>query len=132
LKSNQAVAGRFSQLAPDLASVEAVMDQTLCVYMTAASAAEATRIGRALVEERLAACVNVLGGMHSIYRWQGAVEEADEVAMIAKTTVGRFAALERRARELHGYDVPCVVAWPHSRGNGPFLDWIRAETAPGT
>ena len=107
------------------------MDQTLCVYMTASSVAEANRIGRALVEERLAACVNVLGGIHAIYRWQGAVEEADEVAMIAKTTAPRFRDLENRVRELHGYDVPCVVAWPHSAGHGPFLDWVRAETAPG-
>jgi periplasmic divalent cation tolerance protein len=106
------------------------MDQTLCVYMTASSAAEAGRIGRALVEERLAACVNVLSGIRSIYRWQGAVEEAEEVAMIAKTTADRFASLERRVRELHSYDVPCVVAWPHSAGHKPFLDWIRAETAP--
>jgi periplasmic divalent cation tolerance protein len=106
------------------------MGQTLCAYMTAASAAEATRIGRALVEERLAACVSVLGGMHSIYRWQGAVEEVDEVAMIARTTVGRFADLERRVRELHGYDVPCAVAWPHSTGNGPFLDWDPGRDCP--
>ena len=81
----------------------------LMVEITAPSAEEAERIGRTLVEERLAACVNLLGGIHSIYRWQGAVEEADEVAMIAKTTATRFAALDRRVRELHGYDVPCVV-----------------------
>ena len=105
------------------------MTQTLCVYLTAPDRDVALRLARALVDERLAACVNLLGPIRSVYRWQGAVEEADEVAMIAKTTAGQFAALEQRVRALHPYEVPCIVAWPHSHGTAPFLDWIAAETS---
>lgn len=98
------------------------------VYMTAASREEAMRIGRALVEERLAACVNVLGGMTSVYRWEGVVETAEEVAFIAKTRRDLFEPLAARVRELHSYTVPCIVALPVERGNAAYLDWLRAET----
>lgn len=101
----------------------------IVVYMTAGSEAAAHRIGRALVEEGLAACVNLLGPMRSIYRWKGAVEEAQEVAFIAKTRSDRFAALAARVAELHDYEVPCVVALPLRDGNAAYLEWLRAETA---
>jgi len=99
------------------------------VYMTAASREEAMRIGRALVEERLAACVNVLGGMTSVYRWEGAVETAEETVFIAKTRRDLFEPLAARVRELHSYTVPCIVELPVERGNPAYLDWLRAETA---
>ena len=99
------------------------------VYMTAGSREEAAAIGRRLVEERLAACVNILAPMQSIYRWQGRIEEAREAAMIAKTTADCLERLVARVRELHAYDCPCVVAWEISAGNPAFLDWIAEGTA---
>jgi periplasmic divalent cation tolerance protein len=98
------------------------------VYITMNSLDEARRIGRALVEERLAACVNLIGGMASIYRWQDAVEEAQEVVMIAKTRADLFDRLETRVKELHSYDCPCIVALPVSAGHAPYLEWIRSGT----
>ncbi len=99
------------------------------VYMTAADEDEAGRIGRALVEARLAACVNVIPGMRSFYRWQGEVQDDREVVMIAKTREALVGALVARVKELHSYDCPCVVALPIIAGNPDFLAWIEAETA---
>lgn len=99
-------------------------------YVTVPSEAEAARIGRALVEERLAACVNILPGMRSIYRWQGRVEEAAEAVLIAKTRADRFTALSVRVRELHPYELPCIVALRIEGGDAGYLDWIRHESLP--
>ena len=96
-------------------------DQILSVYVTAADADEARRIGRALVEENLAACVNVLPGHTAIYRWEGKLEEGAECAFLARTTAGRFEAL----RALHSYDLPCIVAFPSETGDPEFLEWVR-------
>ncbi len=101
-------------------------DQVLSVYVTAADADEARRIGRALVEENLAACVNVLPGHTAIYRWEGKLEEGAEGAFLAKTTAGRFEELRSRVRALHSYDLPCIVAFPAETGDPEFLDWVRA------
>ncbi|GAA4255966.1 divalent cation tolerance protein CutA [Azospirillum formosense] len=98
-------------------------------YITAGSRDEARCIGRALVEERLAACANILDGMTSIYRWQGVIEEANEAVLIAKTRAELFDRLATRVRELHSYDVPCVVELRVGRGNPAYLDWLRDETA---
>ena len=98
------------------------------VYMTAGSRVEAERIGRTLVEERLAACVNILGGMTSVYHWQGAVETAEETVVIAKTRAALFDRLTERVKELHSYDVPCVVELPIGRGNPDYLGWLWDET----
>ncbi len=98
------------------------------VYMTASSADEAATIGKALVEERLAACVNLIGPMTAIYRWQGEIQTGDEVVMIAKTRDDLVAALTARVKALHSHDCPCVVALPIDGGNREFLDWIEAET----
>ena len=97
-------------------------------YITAGSRDEALRIGRALVDERLAACANILDGMTSIYRWQGAVEEATETVLIAKTRAELFDRLAARVRDLHSYEVPCVVELKVGRGNPAYLDWLRDET----
>lgn len=102
--------------------------EALLVYMTAGSAEEAGSIARVLVEERLAACVNVIEGMRSVYRWQGSVEEASEAVMIAKTSVGGFDALAARVREVHSYDTPCIVALPLAAGDRGYLDWILANS----
>lgn len=104
--------------------------ETLFIYMTAGSMAEARGIARALVEERLAACVNLVDGMRSIYRWQDAVEEGEEVVMIAKAPADGFDALARRVRDLHGYETPCIVALPLVAGDPGYLDWIRANSGP--
>ncbi len=103
---------------------------TLCwVYMTASSEEEARRIGRVLVEERLAACVNILPGMTSLYWWQGKVEEGHETVLIAKSRQALVPALTQRVKALHTYTVPCVVALPILDGNPDFLRWIGEETA---
>jgi len=97
-------------------------------YITAGSPEEAKRIGRALVEERLAACINILPGMISIYRWQGAVETAEEAVLIAKTRADLFERLTARVKELHGYEVPCVVELRVGRGNPDYLAWLERES----
>lgn len=101
---------------------------TACiVYMTATDRSEALRIGHALVEERLAACVNLLGEITSLYRWDGAVQQAGEVAFIAKTTAEKVAALTKRVEALHSYETPCVVAVPVTGGSALFLEWVAGE-----
>jgi periplasmic divalent cation tolerance protein len=102
---------------------------TMCwVYMTAATPEEARRIGRALVEERLAACVNIIPGMTSFYRWQGNIDEGRETVLIAKTRQALVERLTARVKALHSYAVPCVVALPILGGNPDFLQWIGEET----
>ena len=86
-------------------------------------------IARALVDERLAACVNVLGPMTSFYRWHGAVERDVERQLLIKTTRGRVAALQARLIELHPYDLPEFVVLPVSEGGPAYLDWVRNETS---
>ena len=98
------------------------------VYMTAGSLDEAERIGWALVSERLAACVNLLPAMQSIYRWDGKVQQEAEVAMLAKTRTELIERLTRRVLELHSYECPCVVAVPIEGGNPAFLEWVRSES----
>ena len=101
------------------------------VYATAGDAAEALRIARAVVEERLAACGNIIDGMRSVYWWQGAVQEAGEAVLILKTTDDRLGALIARVRDLHSYDCPCIEALPVVAGNQGFLDWVANETQGG-
>lgn len=105
------------------------MTQYNFVYMTAGSMEEAATIGRALVESRLAACVNVLDNMKSIYNWEGEVQEDTEVVLIAKTVNIKVPELVRKVKSLHSYDCPCIIAMPIVSGNREFLDWVTAETA---
>ncbi len=95
------------------------------VYAVFASAEEAERIGRTMIEERLAACINILAPVRSIYRWKGKVETADEVAAILKTHHWRGDALIARIAELHSYEVPCVVSWPIEKIVGRYADWVE-------
>ncbi|HLO20513.1 MAG TPA: divalent-cation tolerance protein CutA [Sphingomicrobium sp.] len=97
----------------------------LSVYAVFANAEEAERIGRTVIDERLAACVNILAPVRSIYRWKGEIETADEVAAIFKTHHWRSDALMERIAELHGYDVPCIVAWPIEKIVGSYADWVE-------
>jgi periplasmic divalent cation tolerance protein len=95
------------------------------VYAVFANADEAERIGRAVSEERLAACVKIIGGCPSIYRWQGKVEQADEVPALFKTTIGRADAIIARITELHSYDVPAIAVWPIAKLPAPYADWVE-------
>lgn len=98
-------------------------------YVTAGSAGEASRLAGTIVGERLAACANILGGMRSVYWWQGELGEADETVVIFKTRRDRFDALAHRVKELHSYECPCVVALPVAGGLADYLGWISAESA---
>jgi periplasmic divalent cation tolerance protein len=97
------------------------------IYMTAGSKTEAQQIGNALVEGRLAACVNILDNMQSIYRWEEKIQQDTEVVLIAKTTDDLVGALIDKVKSLHSYDCPCIVSLPILNGYGPFLDWVHAE-----
>jgi len=98
------------------------------VLVTTADAEEGARLGRALVEERLAACANVVGPIRSIYRWQGAVEEAEERLVVLKARAADVPALETRVRALHSYEVPEVLALPVTAGSAPYLAWLADAT----
>jgi periplasmic divalent cation tolerance protein len=98
------------------------------VYMTAPSASEAGHIARTLVDEQLAACVNILPQMISVYRWNNALEEASELVLIAKTRASLFDALAARVKTLHSYSNPCIVALPITQGAPAFLDWLSTAT----
>jgi len=97
----------------------------LSIYVVFANTEEADRIGRIAIEERLAACVNILPPIRSIYRWKGKIESADEVAAIFKTHHWRSDALMERIAQLHSYDVPCIVAWPIEKIVGSYADWVE-------
>ena len=97
-------------------------------YITVPSLDEARRIGRILVAERLAACVNLLPGMESHYFWQGKMESAQETVLLAKTRADLREALTERVRELHSAEIPCILFQPVIGGLPEYLDWIREET----
>jgi periplasmic divalent cation tolerance protein len=97
----------------------------ISVYVLFATAEEAERIGRTVIEERLAACINVLGPVRSIYRWQGAVETSEEVAAILKTSHIEADALITRIAALHSYEVPCIATWPIDKILRSYADWVE-------
>jgi periplasmic divalent cation tolerance protein len=111
------------------AKKEVTMTKFDWVYMTAASFEEARSIGKALVESRLAACVNILDPMTSIYRWEGEIREDREVALIAKTVNTRVPDLIQKVKSMHSYKCPCILALPAAAGNLDFFRWIEEETA---
>ena len=104
------------------------MPDFLSVHITVSSKAEAEKIARALVEGHLAACVNIVPEIRSIYRWEGKVEAAHEVLLLAKTRADLFPALAEKVKDLHSYSCPCIVAEPISAGYQPYLDWIKDAT----
>lgn len=104
------------------------MHEHVLMYVTCGSREEATRIAHDLLEARLIACANVLPAHTAIYRWEGAVQEDQEIAMIMKTRSELALHVSERVKALHAYDVPCVVALPIQSGNPDFLNWIKSET----
>lgn len=98
------------------------------IYITAKDRDEARRIGRALVEARLAACANVIDGVSSLYWWEGAVQDEAEALLIAKTRASLVPELIEKVKSLHSYSCPCIVSVPISDGNPEFLKWINDET----
>jgi periplasmic divalent cation tolerance protein len=107
------------------------MQDFIVVFVTAGSAAEGDQLARALVDERLAACVNRIHSVKSVYRWQGKVEESDEELLIIKTKKQLFASLEKRVRELHSYAVPEVIAVPLVEGSNDYLQWLTEQLSNG-
>jgi periplasmic divalent cation tolerance protein len=105
------------------------MSGALIVFVTVPSREDGERIAEPLVGEQLAACVNIVGPIRSIYRWQGEICRDDEHLLLIKTTRARYAALEARVKQLHSYDVPEVVALPIEMGSAAYLEWVRAMTA---
>ena len=103
--------------------------QPIMVYMTTESLDQAKTVARELISNRLAACVNILDHMQSLYWWDGKVEESAEVVVLAKTRAELLPALTERVQAVHSYDCPCIVSWPITNGHQPFLDWIGRETA---
>lgn len=106
------------------------MAEIRSVYMTFPDLDSAASVARHLVDERLAACVNLLPRGVSVYRWEGQVNTEEEVVAFAKTTADRVDALVTRVKELHTYEVPCVVALPVTGGLPAFLAWVAADTRP--
>ena len=102
---------------------------TLLVLTNLPDRAAAERIAELLVEQRLAACVNVLAPCRSVYRWKGALQRDEEHPMLIKTTAERYPALEQALRAAHPYELPEIVALPVERGLPAYLDWVAAETA---
>ena len=98
------------------------------LYALFADPAEAQRIGRQMVEEGLAACVNILQPCRSIYRWEGQVQSATETPALFKTTLDKADALIARIKELHSYDIPAIVVWPIERLSADFADWVEENT----
>ena len=97
----------------------------ISIYAVFADVEEARRIGRQAIDERLAACVNILGPIRSIYSWKGSVESSDEVAAIFKTTDLKAGALITRIAALHSYDVPCIASWPIDSILGSYAEWVE-------
>lgn len=105
-------------------------EDAIVVFMTAASGEEATRLADLLVGAHLAACVQILPEMESVYRWEGNVERQSEILLLAKTTRAKFVDLEREVRALHSYETPEIVAVPIVAGSNPYLEWLEASLKP--
>lgn len=104
-------------------------DGVRLVLVTAPDGEVAARLGRVLVEERLAACVNLVPGLRSIYRWEGEIQDDSEVLLMVKTRADRLDRLTRRVQELHPYDMPEVLALTVEGGSAAYLDWVRSEVS---
>ena len=104
-------------------------NDAIVVFMTAANGEEAARLADMLVGAQLAACVQILPEMESVYRWQGKIERQSEILLLAKTTQGKFAELEREVRALHSYETPEIIAVPVTAASTPYLEWLTATTS---
>lgn len=99
----------------------------IVVFMTAANSEEASRIAELLVEKNLAACVQILPEMQSVYRWKGEIEKQPEILILAKTVQSKFSELETQVRAVHSYETPEIVATPLTNGSKPYLEWLSAN-----
>ncbi len=104
------------------------MNAISLILVTAETEEEAAKIGRTLVEEKLAACANIIPRIRSIYRWKGEIHDEPESLILIKTRTSMFQALKARVRELHGYEVPEITAIPIAQGLQEYLDWVVDET----
>ncbi len=104
--------------------------EAIVVLMTAGSREEAVRLADLLVVARLAACVQILPEMESVYHWEGKIERAPEILLLAKTTCANFAALEAAVRSLHSYETPEIIALPVTAASAPYLEWLTASVIP--
>ncbi|UCB57282.1 MAG: divalent-cation tolerance protein CutA [Candidatus Omnitrophota bacterium] len=98
------------------------------VYITAKNKEEARKIGKELVASRLAACVNIIDNMNSIYRWEGKIQDDNEAVLIAKTKESLMDELIEKVKSLHSYSCPCVISLPVLNGNKDYLAWLAKET----
>jgi periplasmic divalent cation tolerance protein len=110
--------------------MEASVSSHIVVFVTAGSADEGRTIGRALVNERLGACVSIIPSLESVYRWQGRVHHDQEVLLLVKTTAAALERLVKRVKQLHSYDTPEIIALPIVAGADDYLRWIDQETQP--
>jgi periplasmic divalent cation tolerance protein len=107
------------------------MERAVFVYTTYPSAVEAEKAGRALIERSLAACVNILPGMISLYRWEGVIERGDEAVMIIKTRASLAEAVRAAVKEMHAYTTPAILVIPLESVDAGYLTWLMAETEKG-
>jgi periplasmic divalent cation tolerance protein len=105
------------------------MPEPILLLSTCANPQEAQRIAAALINDRLAACVNIIPGITSVYRWQGTVEQSSEILLLMKTTEERHKELEKRLKELHSYEVPEVVKLSISGGSAEYLTWLVEQVS---
>jgi periplasmic divalent cation tolerance protein len=103
------------------------MTETLVILCTCDNAEEAKRLARALVEEQLAACINIVPGVESVYRWEGRIGTSQELLLIIKSTDAKFSALRDRIQALHSYDTPEIIALPITGGSEKYLSWLREQ-----
>ena len=108
------------------------MSEISIVLVTAGSEEEAATIGRALIEERLGACANIVPRIRSIYRWKGKIYDEQEFLIIIKTRTSLFEAVQKRVKELHSYEVPEIVSFPVALGLPQYLEWVQGETEGGS
>jgi periplasmic divalent cation tolerance protein len=102
--------------------------ESIVVYVTTPSEDEAVKIAKAIVEDKLAGCVNIVKAVRSIYRWQGKIEDDTEALMIIKTKKGLFDQLQKRIKELHSYSVPEIISLPITDGSTDYLNWLNEVT----
>ena len=101
----------------------------IVVFVTTAHSEEAARLAEMLIGQRLAACVQILPEVESVYRWQGKIERQKEVLLIAKTTTAKFDELEREVRAIHSYETPEIVALPLKAGSAAYLEWLNSSVS---
>lgn len=103
------------------------MPQIIFAYITTKNKSEAKKIGKVLLQEKLAACVNIFDNMSSMYWWEGKIEEANETVLIAKTTKKLFPKLSKKVKSIHSYSVPCILQIPVTDGNPEYINWLKGN-----